>query len=144
VKWDVAAIPSFEGEITAKLHADTFGILKGSKNPDAAWAVLDLMVGEFAPELIDVYGAFPARASLQEASIAKLREKFPDVDWQVFIDALSYPDIPNHESGMPNFLKAQDTITSFGALFTGTPDLDMNAEMDKLVVTLQGIFDEVK
>ncbi len=144
VKWDVAAIPSFEGEITAKLHADTFGILKGSKNPDAAWAVLDLMVGEFAPDLIDVYGAFPARASLQEASIAKLREKFPDVDWQVFIDALSYPDIPNHESGMPNFLKAQDAITSFGALFTGTPDLDMNAEMDKLVVTLQGIFDEVK
>ena len=91
-----------------------------------------------------MYGAFPARASLQEASIAKLREKFPDVDWQVFIDALSYPDIPNHESGMPNFLKAQDAITSFGALFTGTPDLDMNAEMDKLVVTLQGIFDEVK
>lgn len=144
VKWDVAAIPAYESKITAKLHADTFGILKGAKNLDAAWAVLSLMLGEFAPDLIDVYGAFPARASLQDDSIARLQEKFPDVDWQVFVDALSYPDIPNHESGMPNFLKAQDAIASFGALYTSTPSLDMDAEMDKLVATLQGVFDEVK
>jgi multiple sugar transport system substrate-binding protein len=144
VQWDVAAIPAFEGATTAKLHADTFGILKGSKNPDAAWAVLSLMLGEFAPDLIEVYGAFPARASLQDASIATLQEKFPDVDWQVFVDALSYPDIPNHESGMPNFLKAQNAITSFGDLYQGTPGLDMDQEIDKLVTTLQGIFDEVE
>jgi multiple sugar transport system substrate-binding protein len=144
VAWDVAAIPSFEGVTTAKLHADTFGILKGSKNQEAAWAVLGLMLGEFAPDLIDVYGAFPARASLQETSIASLQERFPDADWQVFVDALSYPDIPNHESGMPNFLKAQNAYNAFQAKYEGTPGLDMDKEMDDLVVTLQGIFDEVE
>jgi multiple sugar transport system substrate-binding protein len=105
--------PPSKGATTAKLHADTFGILKGSKNQEAAWAVLSLMLGEFAPDLIEVYGAFPARASLQETSIATLQEKFPDADWQVFVDALSYPDIPNHESGMPNFLKAQNALQRF-------------------------------
>jgi len=144
VEWDVAAIPSFEGATTAKLHADTFSILKGSKNQEAAWAVLGLMLGEFAPDLVEVYGAFPARASLQESSIAKLQENFPDADWQVFIDALSYPDIPNHESGMPNYLKANDAIASFQAKYEGSAGLDMDKEMDDLVVTLQGIFDEVK
>jgi multiple sugar transport system substrate-binding protein len=144
VTWDVAAIPSFEGATTAKLHADTFGILKGSKNQEAAWAVLSLMLGEFAPDLIEVYGAFPARTSLQETSIAALQERFPDADWQVFVDALSYPDIPNHESGMPNFLKAQSAYNAFQAKYEGTPGLDMDKEMDDLVVTLQGIFDEVE
>jgi len=37
-----------------------------------------------------------------------MAEKYPGVDLNVFVDALSYPDNPNHESGMPNFLKASD------------------------------------
>jgi multiple sugar transport system substrate-binding protein len=40
--WDLAATPSYNGEITSKMHADTFGILKGSKNPEAAFTGVDL------------------------------------------------------------------------------------------------------
>jgi multiple sugar transport system substrate-binding protein len=142
--WDVAAIPSYDGNITAKLHADTFGILKDSENPDAAFEVYMLMLGEFAPELLQVYGAFPGRASLQEEALATFQENFPNADVQVFVDALSYPDNPNHESGMPNFLKASDTYTTFAATFQSTPDLDLDAEVDTLINNLQTVFDEVE
>lgn len=144
VNWDVAAIPSYNGNITAKLHADTFGILKASQNPDAAFEVYMLMLGEFAPELLQVYGAFPARMSLQEEALATFQENFPDADVQVFVDALSYPDNPNHESGMPNFLKASDTYTAFAATVQSTPDLDLEAEVDTLIHNLQTVFDEVE
>ena len=32
-----AIAPAVDGKITAKLHADTFSILKSTKVPDAAW-----------------------------------------------------------------------------------------------------------
>lgn len=144
VNWGVAAIPSYDGNITAKLHADTFGILKASENPEAAFEVYMLMLGEFAPELLQVYGAFPGRTSLQEDALATFQSNFPDADVQVFVDALSYPDNPNHESGMPNFLKASDTYTAFAATIQSTPDLDLAAEEDALLDEMQTVFDEVK
>jgi multiple sugar transport system substrate-binding protein len=126
------------------LHADTFGILNGTENPDAAFEVLSLMLGEFAPELLQVYGGLPARASLQESALATMAENFPDADLNVFIEALNYPDNPNHESGMPNFLKASDRYGTFGSLYQSDPNLDLDAEIDTLISDLQTIFDEVQ
>lgn len=144
VDWDVAAIPSYNGELTSKLHADTFGILKGVENPDAAWEVYSLLMSEFAGDLVNVYGAFPARQSLQDGAMANLEERFPGVDFQVFVDGLSYPDNPSHESAMPNFLKASDTYASFGALYQSTPDLDIDAELLNLQDELQSVYNEVQ
>jgi len=144
VKWDIAAIPSYNGKITAKLHADTFSILKGSKDPDAAFEVLSLFLGEFAPDLVALYGAFPARASLQDSALATMAGTYPDVDLNVFIEALSYPDNPNHESGMPNFLKASDRYSTFASLYQSDGTIDLDAELNTLIADLQTIFDEVK
>jgi multiple sugar transport system substrate-binding protein len=142
--YDIAAIPSYEGDITSELHADTFGILKAAKNPEASFAVLGLMVGEYAPDLLAVYGGLPARVSQQEEAMATMAENFPDLDVQVFVDAMKYPDDPSHESGMPNFLKASDTYATFGGLYETTPGLDLDAELDKMVEDLQAVFDEVQ
>ena len=141
VNWDVAAIPSFNGKITANLNADTFGILKGSKNQDAAYQVLSLMLGEFAPDLVNMYGAFPARKSLQTAAIAKMQAQYPSVDLQVFIDDIKYADNPNYENGMPNFLKSYDLYSKFGSLYNSKGDLDLDKELDKLAQDLQASFD---
>lgn len=142
VNWDLAAVPSYKGKNTAKMHADTFAILKGTENPDAAFAVLSIMLGDMAPDLLEVYGAFPARQSLQESALATMQEKFPNADLQVFIDGISYPDNPNHESGMPNFLKASDRYSTFGGLYQTTPGLDLDAEIDTLIADLDAIFKE--
>ncbi len=144
VVWDVAAMPSFDGNLTSKLHADTFGILRAAKNPQASWEVYSLFMDEFAGELAAVYGGFPARQSLQADALAGLQERFPGVDFQVFVDGLAYPDDPSHESAMPNFLKASDTYGVFGAKYQSTPGLDIDKELDALVVELQKVFDEVQ
>jgi multiple sugar transport system substrate-binding protein len=143
VNWDVAAVPSYKGNITAKMHADTFGILQGSAQPAGAFTVLSLMLGRFAAQLLTVYGGLPARASLQDEALATMADMYPDADLDVFIEALNYPDNPNHESGMPNFLKASDRYNTFGALYQTTPDLDLDAELDKMIEDLQTVFDEV-
>jgi len=142
VNWDLAAIPSYDGHTTAKMHADTFAILKGNENADAAFEVLTIMLGDMAPQLLEVYGAFPARQSLQDSALEKMQGNFPNADLQVFIDGINYPDNPNHESGMPNFLKASDTYTAFAGLIQTTPDLDLDAEIDKLVTDLDAVFKE--
>lgn len=143
--WDVAAVPSYNGQLTSKINADTFRILASSEHPEEAVEVVVWMTGEAAPDLLKIYGGMPARASQQDAFFADLDEMFPwGVDWQVFIDGLAYPDVPNSESNMPNYSKAYDRLGAFRTLYTSDPNLDIEAEMDTLVADLQTIFDEVK
>jgi multiple sugar transport system substrate-binding protein len=144
-EWQAAAIPSYNGKVTAKLHADTFRILKTSKNPEAAFEVLTYLIGEASLDLLSVYGGMPAREADRTAFFEGLNQKYTQgVNWQVVMDSLNYPDIPSHESWMPNFNKAQDLLRNFVTLYGSTPGLDMDAELDKLVADLQAVFDEVK
>jgi len=144
VDWDAAAIPSFDGGApVAKLHADTFGILKSAKNPQASFEVLSLFIGQYSLDLAAIYGDLPARKSLQADAIAALQKTFPNVDFQVFIDGLSHPDNPNHEAGMPNFSKAIDAYVAFQTKYETKGDLDIDAELAQLVKDLQAVFDQV-
>jgi len=143
--WNLAAMPSHNGVVTTKLHGDTFRILAATKNPEAAFTVLTYLLGDAAPELLQVYGGMPARAEQTEAFFATLEETFPQgVNWQVAVDSLAYADSPNHEYNMPNYLKAKDRIGVFQTLMGGTDGLDINAEMATLVADLQVILDEAK
>lgn len=143
--WDLAAWPSHNGVVTAKLHGDTFRIMAATQHPEEAFTVLTYLLGEAAPTLLQVYGGMPARAEQTEAFFANLDQTFTQgVNWQVAVDSLAYADSPNHEYSMPNYLKAKDRIGSFQTLMGGTPGLDIQAEMDTLVSDLQAIFDEVK
>ncbi|HDQ74135.1 MAG TPA: extracellular solute-binding protein [Chloroflexi bacterium] len=145
--WDIAAVPSYNdrGDVTVKLHADTFRIFEATKYPEEAVEVLLYLTGDAAGDLLQIYGGMPGRTSLQEEFFAGLDERFPQgVDWQVAIDGLAYPDVPNHESDLPNYAKAYDRIGAFQTLYETEPNLDIDAELDKLVQDLQAIFDEVK
>ncbi len=142
--WDIAVVPAYEGETTAKLHADTFVILESTEHPDEAFEVLTWLLNDAELDLLAVYGGLPAHLSKQEEFFAGLDETFApnEVNWQVAIDSLEYPDNPNHEADLPNFLRADDAIKAFGTLYHNEPDVDLQAEIDALEETLQGIFDE--
>lgn len=143
VNWDIAALPSYDGTITSKLHVDTFRIMKATEHPAEAFEVLTYLIGEGAAPLLQVYGSMPARASLQPDFFAQLDETYTQgVDWQVAIDALGYPDNPSHESNMPGFVAANDRINAFTTLYQGTADLDIDAELEKLRTDLEAIFTE--
>jgi multiple sugar transport system substrate-binding protein len=142
--WDVAATPSYNGEITSKMHADTFSIMKASKNPEAAFKVLSYLLSpEVAPQLLNIYGGMPARLSLQEPWLNNYFEtNFPgqNIDKQVVIDSMEYADNPNHESYMPSFLETTDRYNEFWNRLANEPGLDFDAELAVLLADLQSIF----
>jgi multiple sugar transport system substrate-binding protein len=141
VNWDLAALPSYNGTITAKLHVDTFRILASTEHPDEAFEVLSYLIGEGAAPLLQVYGSMPARFSLQGDFFSNLDETYTQgVNWQVAIDGLGYGDNPSHESNMPNFVQANDRINAFTTLYQGTEGLDIDAELETLRSDLEAIF----
>ena len=144
--WDMAVVPSYNdnGDVTVKLHADTFRIFKATKHPEEAVEVLLYLTGDGAADLLQIYGGMPGRQSMQEEFFAGMDEQFAQgVDWQVAVDGLPYPDVPNHESNLPNYDKAYDRIGAFQTLYETEAGLDIDAELDTLVADLQAIFDEV-
>ncbi len=143
--WDAAALPSYEGTVTARLHADTFRILDSTPNPAEAFEVIAYLTGPAALDLLSVYGGMPARVDDQPAFFAGLDERFTQgVNWDVVRDSLNYPDIPSHEAVIPNNNRAQDRLDTFRSLLHSQPGVDVQAEIDRLVADLQGIFDEAR
>ncbi len=138
--WDIAAMPAYSGTITAKMHADAFRILQVTEHPTEAFQVMAYLVDTATTTLLDAYGGFPARISLQGDAVVELEAQYPDVDWQVMLDSIPYLDDPNHESNMPNFTLATDRILEFTYLYHSTDGLDMDAELDILREDLQAIF----
>jgi len=141
--WDIAVVPSYEGTYTAKLHADTFRILEYTEHPIEAFKVLDYLVaGPAMPELLQVYGAAPADEVYLQPFLDELDARFPQgVNWDVAIESLAYPDNPNHESWLPNHTQSVVAIQNWTLNMQATPGLDVDAEIENLLQTLQAIFD---
>jgi multiple sugar transport system substrate-binding protein len=142
--WDIAVMPSYNGKVTSKLHADTFSIMKGTKHAQEAFQVMQYLLQ--SPELSEAYGALPAVTAKQADYFAVLDKKFAPnkVNWQVAIDSLAYPDDPSHEADMPNFLKAQNDLQTFTTALRSDPTIDVDAGLTTLQQTLQADFDEIK
>lgn len=144
--WDLAAIPSYNGQATAAFNADTFRILKGSKHPDEAFTVLTYLLGDAAPELLKAYGGFPARTADQQAGIDALQSQFKNtVDWQVAIDGIGKADNPNFESYMPAYNESLGLVGSGGKYLTNWGNkagLDMDKEIQALQTEMQAIWDK--
>jgi multiple sugar transport system substrate-binding protein len=144
--WDAAPMPAnADGVVTAKLHADTFRILNSTEHPDEAFEVLTYLIGPASLELLAVYGGMPATLEDQPAHFDFLNEKYTQgVNWDVVIESLNYPDNPSHEAWYPNFNKGETVLQNFVTLYGGTPGLDMDAELDKLVANMQAVINEVQ
>lgn len=143
--WDMAAVPSYQGETTANLNADTFRILKASKNHDAAFEVLKFFLGDASQELLKLYGGMPARKADQEAFFKELDGTFPqNVDWQVAKDGVNFPDNPSFEGYMPNYNEAFDLTNTFLNKLYTAEGLDMDQEIAAFKAELQTVFDKQK
>ena len=142
--WNLAAIPSYNGTTTSPLNADTFSILKNSKNPDAAFAGMAYLHQDSADELLPIYGGIPAVTSQQDPFFQGLEnaEGYPEgVDWKVAKDAIQYADIPNFEDYMPKYNETLAVLSKYRSRWTTTPGLDMDQEIEKLRAEIQAKWD---
>jgi multiple sugar transport system substrate-binding protein len=144
--WDLAAIPSNNGKVTAAFNADTFRILKDTKHPDEAFEVLTYLLGEASGELLTAYGGFPARIADQQKGIDALQAQFKQkVDWQVAVDGIEHADVPNFEAFMPKYAETLGLVGSGGKYTTkwqSTQGLDMDAEFNALQQEIQAIWNK--
>jgi multiple sugar transport system substrate-binding protein len=147
VNFDLAPQPAYKGKTFAPADADTFRIYKGTKNPDAAFAVLTYLLGEAAPDLLQVYGAFPARADLQAPFVETMKKAHPSVtNWSIIGPSFDVAAVPHHESAYPNYLKGQDRFAQFATWIrsdeAGKVDAaGLDKEIDKLQSDLQALVD---
>lgn len=148
--WNLAAIPSYNGKVTAPLNADTFAILKTAKNPDAAFAAVTYLIDKSSDKLPQLYGGMPAVASKQDAFFAGLDAAkdakgnllYPQhVDWQVAKDSVQYADSPNFEAYMPKYNQTLTILSKYLTKWGSTPGLDMDAEIAKLQQEIQKTWD---
>src|SRR5918994_4027805 len=115
-KWDTAVMPANSaGVTTAPINIDTFTISKDSPVADRAFEAMTYLVGRL--DLMALYGGTPALGDqlqyFKDVVDPTFANQFPGnvVNWQVAIDMESYPESPNHEAEMPNYIKAQDDYT---------------------------------
>jgi multiple sugar transport system substrate-binding protein len=133
------------GKVAGRVDADTFRILKSSKNPAEAFEVLAYLITTGGDKLLPQYGAMPAIAEKTDAFFAQKSTEYPFVteeSWNVFIQGLAYPDTPSAEQYQPNSIKANARFTTFGDLMNNTEGLDFDAEFQKLVDDLNVIYNE--
>lgn len=143
-KWDLGVQPSYNGKVSAPADADSFRIWKGTKNPEAAFTVLQYLLGEGALDLLNAYGAFPARPDLQDAAIKAKADAFKSVThWDVIAPSLTVAAVPHHESAYPNYLKGQNEFANFRTLIGSDngKSIDIDKELDKLQSNLQALVD---
>jgi multiple sugar transport system substrate-binding protein len=142
--WDVAVVPTYNGKTTAKMHADTFSIMKDSKNPEAAFKVYSYLVGEGAAELLGIYGGLPADKSKQSVFFENQTKTFAPnvVDWTVFTDMIAYLEVPGHELALPNIAKAHDGFLKLGSDLRSNPKLDIDKTIAQFLVDESAIYAE--
>lgn len=138
--WDMAVMPSYNGEITARLHGDTFAMLEEGKNKELAFKVLSDMV--VAPELYVIYGGMPARVEDRPAFFeAKSEAAAPNtIDWSVAEEMLKYPDLPNHEAWSPNPAQTKSIFDALRVTMDQTPDLNWDEVVAKLKSDLEAAY----
>jgi multiple sugar transport system substrate-binding protein len=138
--WNMAATPAYKGKTTAAFNADTWRIMKDSKNPDQAFEVLQYLLGN--EELLTLYGGTPAVESKQDAFLEALFADYTQgIDWKVAKEGIKYADVPNFESFMPAYNQTLDTLSKYGTKWQTTPGLDLNAEIEALRAETQGVWD---
>jgi multiple sugar transport system substrate-binding protein len=133
------------------MDADTFRIWKGTPNPEAAFEVLTYLIGPEGQQILNIgsaeqasaYGAFPAWTDLQEPWLQAKAEGFPFVtNWELFVEALSYPDTPSAESWMPNLNEGWDRLAALESLLENDGTIDLEAEIEKLEADLEVIVNK--
>jgi multiple sugar transport system substrate-binding protein len=141
--WDLAALPSHDGTVTANMHADTFRILDSTQHPDEAFDVVYYLLTEAALPLLQAYGGAPADPALTEDYLAGLEGRYPQgVNWQVALDGAALADDPSHESAVPGWGEYKVRLAELESAILSDPALDVDAAIADAEADLTVIFEQ--
>ena len=129
---------------TAKLHADTFSILNTTKHPDEAFKALERPRG--LARAADQLRRHAGRPGPQQAAFDSIHANYPGIkiDLDRHAGHARLPGQPQPPGVGPGLPKSRAALQAFYNKYRTTPGLDIDAELDTLKTTLQGIFDETR
>lgn len=112
--WDVAPWPKGPVATVSTLNLDVGAVVARSENPEAAFEALRFLLVE--PEnarklATQGYAAMSPLISERGAFLEEVSADFPDIDLQLFLDAL--PFSVNQESWLPAFAEINDLQSQF-------------------------------
>jgi multiple sugar transport system substrate-binding protein len=137
--WNMAATPAYNGKTTAAFNADTFRILKTSKNPDQAFEVLQYLLAN--QDLLELYGATPAIESQQDAHLEKVFSGYSQKpDWKVAKEGINFADVPNFEGFTPAYNQTFDIILKYGTKWQTTSGLNLDSEIEAMKGEIQAAW----
>jgi len=145
IKWNFGVVPnSLDGKPHVAEDADTFRVMKSTKNPDQTFTVLSYLLNDAVPELSVAYGAYPARIDKQAGFVTNMNEKYTQgLNWSVVTDSFNYLNTAalHHEAYVPDFNQVQDRFASFDSLLFGDSGakMDVDGELTKLQTDLNGM-----
>ena len=135
--WAVA--PAYNGVTTAKLHADTFSILKTTKHPDEAFAALTAFVNSrsCSPCTAPCRRTRPcsSRSSTRSTSSSRASSSTGTCRRPCWPPGYAQPP-----AWVPDYAKSRRR-GRHSRTSTARPAVDIDAELDTLKTTLQGIYD---
>lgn len=138
--YDLAAVPSFNGKVTARRDHSGFGIPIASQNQEEAMQVIMQLISD--PALIAAFRIVPAKLSLRQDILELFNEQNPNVDWQVVVDSINYPDDPPASQFLPRASGVYDRFNQFGQGLLTNEDFAVDDELDKLEVDLQALLQQ--
>lgn len=108
--WDVAQWPRGPERLVSHLNLDLGAIVAASDRRDAAFEILQFLLVD--PDngvqlSTEAYGAMSPLKSQSGAFVDRLQGRFPDVDLQVFVDALAHSS-PEQEEWFPAYTQVND------------------------------------
>ena len=91
------------------------------------------------PALLAAFRIVPARTELRQDLVKSLIAQQPYVDWQVLADSTAHPDDPPYSQFLPGAGGAYNRLSQFVEDLMTNPELDVDAELDRLEMDLQAI-----
>ena len=126
--WDIAPLP-YADEQYNSMHTGLFTITKNSKNPDAAWKVIDYLMGDEGQELIGkAYSNMSARVTINEKGYFKTAGEKGPTNMEAYDTISSTVKIGYVllNSGLAN-----DVGQKFNAVMSGQLSIDECIEQSK-------------
>jgi multiple sugar transport system substrate-binding protein len=148
--FDFGIMPSYNGQVSGRVDADSFRIWKDTKHPQEAWEVLKYITDIGIQKLVvgttttpPAYGAVPGQASMRQPWLASMNAAFPATkNWATLEAGLAYPDVPSSEAWMPNLNEAWNRTVTFANLLGTQSGLDLNAQEATFQTDLTTIFNK--
>ena len=137
-----AVAPSFNGATTAKLHADTFSMLKTTKHPDEAFEALTALAA--SGELLDHLWRHAGRPGQQTHPSRRTEENYPGSTstGPSRRRCSATPTSPTTSPGSRTMPRASAAWQAFGDSYRTTEGATSTPSSISCRTTLQGIFDE--